>query len=196
MGVGRILLLFMGTAASVGGATVLWVSSLSPRDVPFVAPAHPQKVQREEPVVATPLPPPRVVLKKKVKHTPPVAAKPVTVPVPTPAVAPHAAPVVRHVTPAPPRKPKPVVPPAPAPTPTPVPTPAPTPTPTPTPAPATPVVAAPVVTATQPPTETTPAAPPPPPPTTTPDDNSRPGNGYGDENHDHTGPPGQNKKDK
>ena len=53
MGAGRILLLFAGTAASVGGATVLWVSSLTPHDVPFVAPVHPRLVQPETPVVAT-----------------------------------------------------------------------------------------------------------------------------------------------
>jgi hypothetical protein len=190
MGVGRILLLFVGTAASVGGATVLWVSSLSPHDVPFVAPVHPQLVQHQVPVVATPLPAPPTVIKKKVKHAPHVAAKPAAVP-----VAPKVTPAVRHVTPAPPTKPKPVVPPAPAPTPTPSPTPTPTPTPAPTPAPTPPVAAAPVVTTTTPPTETTPTTPaPPPPPTTPPDDNSKPGNGYGDQNHDHTGPPGQNKE--
>jgi len=190
MGAGRILLLFAGTAASVGGATVLWVSSLTPHDVPFVAPVHPQLVQREEPVVATPLPAPHAVLKKKVKHAPHVAPEP-AVPVATP-VVPTVTPVVRHVTPAPPSKPKPVVPPVPAPTPTPSPPPTPTPTPattTPTP----PVAAAPVVTTTAQPTETTPTTTPPP-PTTTPDDNSKPGNGYGDQNHDHTGPPGQNKE--
>lgn len=193
MGPGRFLVLLAGTAASVGGATVLWVSSLSPHDVPFVAPAHPQLVQHEQPVVATPLPTPHVVLKKKVKH---VAAKPAIAPVSTPVVVQHVTPVVRHVTPPQPTKPKPkpVVPPAPTPVPTPTPTPTPTPPPAPTPPPPV-VVATPVVTATPPPTGTTPTTPGTPPPTTTPDDNSKPGNGYGDKNHDHSGPPGQNKKD-
>lgn len=193
MGAGRILLLFVGTAASVGGATVLWVSSLTPRDVPFVAPVHPRLVQRQTPVVATPLPKPRVVV-KKVKHAHHVAPKPA--PVATPVVVPQVTPVVRHVTPPPPPskpKPKPVVPPAPTPAP------APAPVPVPPPAPATPVPA-PVVTAAAPPVETTTASPPPappaPPPTTTTDDNTKPGNGYGDQNHEHTGPPGQEKKDK
>jgi hypothetical protein len=184
MGAGRILLLFVGTAASIGGATVLWVSSLTPHDVPFVAPVHPRLVQSETPVVATPLPPPHVAVKKKARHVPHVVAKPVVVP--------RVTPVVRPVTPAAPSspKPKPVVTPVPTPAPVPIPTPAPTPPPTPTPAPP---VAAPVVTITPPPAETTPTAPPPTTPTTTPDDNSRPGNGYGDTNHDHTGPPGQDK---
>jgi hypothetical protein len=183
MGPGRFLVLLVGTAASVGGATVLWVSSLSPHDVPFVAPVHPQQVQHEQPVVATPLPAPHVVLKKTVKHPPHVAV--------THAPAPVVAPVVRHVTTPAPSKPKPtpVVPPTPTPAPTPTPTPAPAP-----PAPVvTPVAVAPTTTTTTTTTQTPPS--PPPPPTTTPDDNSKPGNGYGDTNHDHTGPPGQNKKD-
>jgi hypothetical protein len=187
MGPGRFLVLLAGTAASVGGATVLWVSSLSPRDVPFVAPVHPQLVQREEPVVATPLPTPHVVVKKKVKRAHHAVATQVT----APAVVPQVTPVVRQVTPPPSKpQPKPVVQPVPTPTPAPAPTPAPPPAPTPTPPAATPVV-----TVASPPTDTTPTTPssPPPPPTTT-DDNSKPGNGYGDENHDHTGPPGQNKK--
>src|ERR1043165_3169840 len=99
MGAGRILLLFAGTAASVGGATVLWVSSLTPHDVPFVAPVHPRLVQPEAPVVATPPPAPHVVVKKKVKHVPHVVAKPVVVP--------RVTPVVRPVVPAP-APPKPV----------------------------------------------------------------------------------------
>lgn len=180
MGPGRFLVLLAGTAASVGGATVLWVSSLSPHDVPFVAPVHPQLVQREEPVVATPLPTPHVVVKQKVKHV----VKPALVGVSTPVVV-HVTPVVQPVTPTPPTKPKPKPVTPPTPTPTPVPTPAPTPTPTPTP----PVVVTPVVTTSTPATPPTP----PTPPTTTPDDNSKPGNGYGDKNHDHSGPPGQNK---
>jgi hypothetical protein len=181
MGAGRILLLFAGTAASVGGATVLWVSSLTPHDVPFVAPVHPRLVQPEAPVVATPLPVPRIAVKKKVKHARTIVTK-------KPVVVARVTPVVRPVTP--PSPPKPVAPPAPTP---PAPVPTPTPAPTPAPVPAPPVVT-PVVTATPPPVETTPtASPPPPPPTTTPDDNSKPGNGYGDKNHDHTGPPGQDK---
>ncbi|HEY2373253.1 MAG TPA: hypothetical protein VGH82_12040 [Gaiellaceae bacterium] len=194
MGPGRFLVLLAGTAASVGGATVLWVSSLSPHDVPFVAPVHPAQVQREEPVVATPLPAPHVFVEKKVKHAHHVAATPVTAPVATPVVVPHVTPVVQHVTPPPPSKPKPtpVVPPTPVPTPTPTPTPTPAPTPPPVSVAAPPAAAPVVVTATPPPTDTTPTAPPPPPTTTT-DDNSKPGNGYGDKNHDHTGPPGQNK---
>lgn len=191
MGVGRILLLFAGTAASVGGATVLWVSSLTPSDVPFVAPVHPQLVQREEPVVAMPLPAQHALVNKTVKHAPRVVAKPATTPVTTPVVVPQVTPVVRHVTPAPPSKPKPK--PVAPPTPTPAPTPAPAPAPAPTPPPTPPVAATPVVTTAAPPTETTPTTPPPP-PTTTPDDSSKPGYGNGDKNHDHTGPPGQNKK--
>jgi hypothetical protein len=185
VGAGRILL-FVGTAASVGGATVLWVSSLTPRDVPFVAPVHPRLVQHEQPVVATPLPVPHVAVKKKVKRVHRVLAKPVPVPAPTPVVVPP-------VTTPPPPPPKPAPKPKPAPAPTPVPSPPPAPTPPPTPAP-TPPPAAPVT----PPTTTVATAPPPPPettptPTPPPPDNSRPGNGFGDKNHDHTGPPGQNK---
>jgi outer membrane biosynthesis protein TonB len=179
MGAGRILLLFAGTAASVGGATVLWVSSLTPHDVPFVAPVHPRLVQPEVPVVATPLRAPHVAPKKKVKPAPPVVAKPV--------VLPRVTPVVQPATPVAPPKPKPVAPPAPTPAPTPAPAPVPAPTPTPAPAPP---VATPVVTVTPPTTVTTPTVTT---PTTTPDDNSKPGNGYGDDNHDHTGPPGQEK---
>src|SRR5262249_59321690 len=118
------LLLFLGTAASVGGATVLWVSSLTPRDVPFVAPVHPLLVQHEQPVVATPLSVPHVAVKKKVKQAHHVVAKPVTVPAPTPVVVPP-------VTTAPPPKPAPKPTPAPAPKPAPTPPPAPTPAPTP-----------------------------------------------------------------
>jgi len=184
MGAGRILLLFAGTAASVGGATVLWVSSLTPHDVPFVAPVHPRLVQHQAPVVATPLTAPHAVVNKKEKRAPRIVVKPAA----TPIVVPHVTPVIRSVTPAAP-KPKPVTPPTPAPAPAPAPTPAPTPAPAAAPAPP---AATPVVTVTPPPTATTPAAPPPP-PTTPPDDNSKPGNGYGDTNHDHTGPPGQDK---
>src|SRR5690348_14504533 len=184
MGAGRILLLFAGTAASVGGATLLWVSSLTPHDVPFVAPVHPRLVQHQAPVVATPLPATHVAVNKKEKRTPRVVVTPAVAPV----VVPRVTPVVHPVTATVP-KPKPVTK-RPTPAPTPVPTPAPAPTPTPAP---TPPATTPVVTAASPPVDTTPPTAPPPPPTTTPDDNSKPGNGYGDKNHDHTGPPGQDK---
>jgi hypothetical protein len=89
-------------------------------------------------------------------------------------------------------------PPKPTPTPTPTPTPKPTPAPTP-PQPTT-------TTPPQPPTSTTPVSAPveqvgssPPPTTTTtpsetaPSDDSKPGWGNGDKNHDHTGPGGKGK---
>jgi hypothetical protein len=104
---------------------------------------------------------------------------------------------------------KPVTPPVAKPTP-PVTTPTPpvaTPTPpvtTPTPpvAAPTPPVSTPAPPAVTPPAASTPTPPvvstPSPPVVNTPQENtssdSRPGNGWGDKNHDHTGPPGQNKK--
>jgi hypothetical protein len=85
-----------------------------------------------------------------------------------------------------------------APTHTPTPTPSAPTTPVATPTPSAPPPAAPVPSApperqpaAAPPTVTPPAVVPTPTPTT-PDD-SRPGNGYGDSNHEHIGPPGQAK---
>jgi hypothetical protein len=110
-------------------------------------------------------------------------------------VSPHnPAPTHRTKPPAgriPPRKPK--TPPKTSPgtpAPTPITTPVATPGPTASPAPSTREPAASV-----PPTTTTPTPPvaPPPPPVTTPPVDSRPGHGYGDDNHEHTGPPGQSK---
>jgi hypothetical protein len=127
-------------------------------------------------------------------------------PQPAPASAPAPAPPPKPA----PKPPSPPTPPPAPPTPAPTPPPAPAPTPSPpSPAPAPPqsqpsVEAAPPVQT--PPPVTTPAAPPPaaPPPTSTPvpptpptpptpppTSDTRPGHGYGDENHQHTGPPGQ-----
>jgi hypothetical protein len=88
--------------------------------------------------------------------------------------------------------------PTPTPTPTPNPTspppskpPAPAPNPPPTTTTTPPPVAAPVQQSVSPPPTTTPTtSPPPPPPTTTSRDDSRPGWGNGDKNHDHSGPGG------
>src|SRR5262249_46628830 len=100
-----------------------------------------------------------------VHATPTVTAHPSTRPVSTPAPKPK-----------PKAKPKPTPAPTPAPAP-PAPTPTPTPAPEPTPAPA--------------PQQATPA--PTPEPAVT-DESTKPGWGNGDKNHEHTGPPGQNKK--
>jgi hypothetical protein len=88
----------------------------------------------------------------------------------------------------PPTRPKP--PPAPKPRPAPKPAPA-APPPAPTP-PAPPVAVAPA----PPEPAAPPLVPPPAEPAATPpnDGSTRPGNGYGDPNHEHTGPPGQAKK--
>ncbi|HEX3227083.1 MAG TPA: hypothetical protein VHQ89_13385 [Gaiellaceae bacterium] len=90
---------------------------------------------------------------------------------------------------------KPVTPPVAKPTP-------PVTTPTPPVAAPTPPVSTPAPPAVTPPAASTPTPPvvstPSPPVVNTPQENtssdSRPGNGWGDKNHDHTGPPGQNKK--
>jgi outer membrane biosynthesis protein TonB len=112
----------------------------------------------------------------------------------------------------PPARPKPSpAPPKPAPKPAPKPKPKPGPTPSPPPAPVPPPPAAPPAPAPAPPVPppappvaVTPAPPAPPPLTTSAaepaaaapasDGSTRPGNGYGDQNHEHTGPPGQAKK--
>ena len=115
---------------------------------------------------------PQTHVSKPVTRTKPRAPKP---------VAPHkqAKPPTRSPSPKPP-----------APVVAPATTPVATPGPTASPAPPTREPASSV-----PPTTTTPTPPvaPPPPPVTPPPVDSRPGNGYGDDNHDHTGPPGQSK---
>jgi hypothetical protein len=125
------------------------------------------------------------------------AAAPKPAPKPTPKPAP---------TPAPKPRPTPVPTPAPTPTPTPGPTggspqpaPAPTPAPTtPTPAPTPPQPGPPTpVPPVLPPATPAPTTPTPTPAAPTPASGERPGWGHGDDNHGHTGPPGQNKdKDK
>jgi hypothetical protein len=130
---------------------------------------------------------------------------------PTHRAAPSSPPSKGH-SPAPAPSPKPVPKPGPAPVPTPVPTPVPPapapPTPAPpTPAPPTqapptqapPTQAPPVVSTAQPPPITVDSQPPPAPVTepvtglAAPVVSTRPGHGYGDANHDHTGPPGHAK---
>jgi hypothetical protein len=112
----------------------------------------------------------------------PTAPSPVLAPVPTPVPAPPPKPAPGpKAPPAPPKSPGPPTPPAPTPTPGPATPPTPTP-PAPPPAPSSPPT---------PPPASTPEPPPPTPPTPTPAPDTRPGNGYGDTNHTHTGPPGQ-----
>jgi outer membrane biosynthesis protein TonB len=95
------------------------------------------------------------------KPAPKASPKPTPTPKPTPKPAPNPAPE-----------------PAPAPTPAPTPTPAPAPAPTPEPTPA-------------PTSEPQPASTPPTPPAgDDQNEDSKPGWGWGDKNHDHTGPPG------
>jgi hypothetical protein len=130
---------------------------------------------------ATSVPVPRKSPPGSQPHRPP--------PTPSPSPTPQPAP---SPSPSPPPAPTP-----PAPTPSPSPSPAPTP-PSAAPPPASPPVEAPVATQTPPPpvVVVTPppvvSPPPPPPPAVTPEPatESRPGNGYGDTNHAHTGPPG------
>ena len=113
---------------------------------------------------------------------------------------------------APPQTPRPApAPPAPKPKPKPAPQPQPAPAPTPpavpppaVPPPAVPPPAVPAPPAPPaPPVVVTPTPPAPPPPASAPaepaaasagDGSTRPGNGWGDPNHEHTGPPGQAKK--
>jgi hypothetical protein len=128
----------------------------------------------------------------------------------------HATPPRVNVAPHPKPKPKPKSPPTPSPKPTPTPTPAPAPTPTPTPAPTPTPTPAPTPQPTPAPAPApapAPPAPTPPAPTPVPatqapavpadqpavpaspstaaaSESSRPGWGWGDKNHDHTGPPG------
>ena len=165
------------TARGVGGVAIIadiGTAESHTQSQPIVPP---------KPIVITPLPP------QPVDHTKPK-------------------PKPKPVAPKPKPKPKPVTPPVP-PTQPPVPpvgTP-PVSTPTPPVSTPTPPVAAPVVQPTppvsppavQPPTQPTPpvVSTPSPPAVNSPQDGSsdtRPGNGWGDKNHDHTGPPGQIKK--
>lgn len=150
----------------------------SPTPTPVPAPAPPP----------TPAPAPA--------PTPTPAPTPIPAPAPTPAPSPSPAPAP---TPAP--APVPTLEPNPSPTATPTPPPPPAPAPTP-PAPAPPPTPAP--TSPPPQSQQTPppaelSSPPPVAPSSAPSDppqqgNERPGWGHGDKNHEHTGPPGQNKK--
>jgi hypothetical protein len=147
-----------------------------------------EPVTPTKPIVVTPLPTHtgghgKAKPTTRPKHVKPV--KPVTPPVakPTPPVTTPTPPVA---TPTPPVA-----------TPTP-----PVTTPTPPVAAPTPPVSTPAPPAVTPPAASTPTPPvvstPSPPVVNTPQENtssdSRPGNGFGDKNHTHTGPPGQNKK--
>src|SRR5439155_10229813 len=186
-------------SACVAGSVRLWSGALTPEQVPFVEPCLPEsplRVAAESVEVAPsvqrlllrPSRPSRAALKtarpqavavsvpRSVSRTRSPAPSPQTPP--RPSRSPEPSPV-----PAPTPKPTPKPTPTPAPTPAPpTPAPAPTPTPAPTPAPA-PAPTPPVVASVTPP-----VTPPPPPP---PDQSqTKPGHGYGDKNHDHSGPPG------
>ena len=108
----------------------------------------------------------------------------------------HANPPTVRPTPHKPKKPPKVVPAPPTPTsPPPAPTTVTTPGPTASADPTREPASSPPPATTPPTTTTTPPTSPPttPPPPTPPPVDSRPGNGYGDANHEHTGPPGQSK---
>jgi hypothetical protein len=172
-------------AACVLGSARLWADALTPAAVPFVEPltssGSPLNALPRTVVVATAEPrvrhgAPNVVRRTHAKAAP-VAIPRAKVSAPaqaaaasTPQTPPTTAPPVQ-----PPKAKPPVTPPAAAPQPSP---PAPA-------APSAPVVQ--VAAASAPPP---PAPPPVEPPAAQPSD-SRPGHGYGDKNHTHSGPPGQ-----
>jgi hypothetical protein len=147
-----------------------------------------QPVTPTKPIVVAPVPAHPGSGHGKAKPKPVTPAKPVKPPVPTP-TPPVATPAPPVSAPAPPVSAPPAAtptPPAAPPVVQQVPPSSPSPPATPTP---------PVVT---PPTQPTPpvVSTPSPPVVNSAEDesDSRPGNGWGDKNHDHTGPPGQNKK--
>jgi hypothetical protein len=187
-------------AACAGLSARLWSDALTPTTSPYIEPfAFPDALSGAPPIVVvtgakSPAAhgAPKVVRKSTAKgalvargtivraapiHTP-VAPAPKT-PTKKPVPAPHTPPPV--AAPAPPA-------PSPStPTPTPTPTPAAAAAPSPTPTPSPPAAAVPIT-----PPVVQPVAPPPvQQPAPAADDTSRPGNGYGDKNHAHTGPPGQ-----
>jgi hypothetical protein len=152
------------------------------------APVAPERQAAPKPErVSHPKPAPvRVAAPAPRPSKPPAPAAPAPKPAPKPKPKPHAPP------PPPPQQPQPQppAPPEPAPAPAPPASPEPTPPPPPPPAPSAPPDVAP-----PPPAQPTPAPPDngqptPPPEPPPPDDNTRPGWGNGDDNHDHTGPPG------
>ena len=140
-----------------------------------------QPVTPTKPIVVTPLPahPGAGHGKAKPKSKPAKPVKPVTTPTPTPPVS---APTPPVTTPTPPAMPTP-----------PVAQPTPPSNPSPPVSPTPPVVMPPSAQQPPPPVVSSPS----PPVVNGPEGTSsddRPGNGWGDKNHTHTGPPGQNKK--
>jgi hypothetical protein len=177
-------------AASIFGSSRLWADALTPERVPFAEPfASSAEAAEPSVVVAAAHPPhasrlrPRAVPDRHVKA---VAASTIVTPISLARVATpkRRAPTPSRTTTRPKAAPKPASSPHPT-------TPAPA---TPTPAPVAPTPVTPGTTAASAPAPvTTPPVPPAPPvvePAAQPPE-SRPGNGYGDQNHSHSGPPGQ-----
>jgi hypothetical protein len=212
----RLIVLLAAAGASLAAAGRLWFSALTPRTATPNAQLEPNRIVWDSPARIRVAPDLKDLLQPQAaptrRHVP---AKRVRAQKGKSAV--HAAttqyasltkPAARpaHTAPAPRPGPKPVTKPVPAPVPTPTPTPTPpvvTP-PAPTPPATTQPVAAPVdrePASSPPPATPPPATPPPPvtqPPVTQPPvtpaaepPETRPGHGYGDQNHVHTGPPGK-----
>ena len=180
--------MLVATACVLGSAR-LWSDALTPAAVPFVEPlvsggGRPNAAAPPTVVIATAAPrvrhaAPKVVRKPHAKAVAPVAIPrvKVTAPAPAPAAAASAPQAPPKTAPAPVQPPKAKPPVAPPPT-------------APQPSPPAPVaLSAPVVQI----AAASPPAPPAPPPVEPPaqQSDSRPGHGYGDKNHTHTGPPGQ-----
>jgi hypothetical protein len=181
----RLVAVFLA-AASLFGSSRLWADALTPERVPFAEPfaSGAQSVAPSVVVVAAPAPHASRPRPKAVpnRHARAVAASTIVAPTLLTRVA-----TQKRRVPTPPRTtPRPKAAPKPASSPQPT-TPAPA---TPTPAPVTPATTA----ASAPAPVTTPPPVPPAPPAVEPaaqPPESRPGNGYGDQNHSHSGPPGQ-----
>jgi hypothetical protein len=196
------LVVVLAAAGSVAAAGRLWVSALTPERPAFVARAEPSRIVDERPlrIVAAPsvLEAVRAEQRRQMRlHARPAHIRPETGSRATVSFhpsaprgsasqpgSPHASGAPKPV-PAPPKR----QPPAPTPTPKPPATPPtapPTTPPAPPPAPPSAPPAPPVTFEAPPP----PAPPPVPPASTPPTGSARPGHGYGDTNHVHTGPPG------
>jgi hypothetical protein len=214
------LVVVLAAAGSVAAAGRLWVSALTPERPAFVAQAEPSRIVDERPLRVEAAPgvveaaqarfhshTPR---RSTVTHAQPQTGGPATVSfrpsaprasAPQPASAP--APGTPKPVPAPPKRRPPAPGPKPPPTTPPTTPPAPPVPPTSPPAPPTAPPAPPTTPPTTPPSATPappvtfeapppepPAAPPPAPGVSPPAQTTRPGHGYGDTNHVHTGPPG------
>jgi hypothetical protein len=206
----RLIVLLAAAGASLAAAGRLWFSALTPRTATPNAQLEPNRIVWDSPARIRVAPDLKELLQPQTqpvrRHTPAKRARArkaqhgvhaattqyaslTTPPAQRPGPAHRPSPAPKP----PVTKPKPV--PAPEPTPTPTPTPVP---PVVTPPPPTQPVAAPVERepASSPPPATPPPATPPPvtPPPVTPavePPETRPGHGYGDQNHVHTGPPGK-----